>query len=158
MSDGWHVIMTRTRREQAAAAKLGDHGIETFLPLFRPDKRPSNVREGALVALFPSYLFARVSEQIWGAGRHVPEVVKVLPEIVPAGAIAHLRTINDNPWQEGMREPVYYPPGSRLRVNRGPFIGMVAALRSTDPVKRLAVLDFLLGTVEVRLADVELAG
>jgi transcription antitermination factor NusG len=126
----WIAIQSRPKHERIVAAHLRYRGYEEFLPTYESglQKEVGN----RLRPLFPGYLFCKFSPvNSGGSIVTVPGVVRILgyagnPCKVDEEDIAALRGImNYCP----DRKPIQYlEPGSRVRIVRGPLIGLTGTL------------------------------
>lgn len=58
----WFALYTRSHHEKSVAQRLGERGIESFLPLYRSERRWSNNRRPRLsLPLFPNYVFVHIA-------------------------------------------------------------------------------------------------
>src|SRR5271165_5739728 len=56
----WFAVHTRSRHEKVVAQEVRDHGITTFLPLVREERRWSDRRKVVESPLFTCYVFVKM--------------------------------------------------------------------------------------------------
>lgn len=146
----WYVIRAKLRKETVVERRIGDLGLEVFLPWLRCRRRVGSRYQWVLSPLFPGYLFCRLDLLLSGkAVRYAPgvkdfvkfgnriaevgeDVVQDIRDRCPGG-VAELRL---RPYQAG--EPVL--------VREGPFAGLGAIFeREMAGSDRVAILLELLG-------------
>lgn len=146
----WYVLRTKPRKESAVEKRLGDLGLEVFLPWLRLRRRIGTRFRWLLVPLFPSYLFCRLDIALSGkVSRYAPgvkdfvkfgsriaavedEVIKTLRGSCPGG----VAVIRPRPFRNG--EPIL--------IKEGPFAGLEAVFeREMVGSERVAILLELLG-------------
>ncbi|HNW78483.1 MAG TPA: transcriptional activator RfaH [Candidatus Competibacteraceae bacterium] len=149
----WFAVYSKPRREAEALEQLQRQGYVVFLPQVRRRVRQRGQWRDVVEALFPRYLFLRA---VLGADHLAPVrstrgVVGLVRfggrlQPVPASVIAELeRLCGDG---AGLLElPPPLPPGCRVRILQGPFMGCEAELLSQDGAQRALVLLRLLGQV-----------
>jgi transcription antitermination factor NusG len=74
----WVAVYTVARHEQAVARQLEERNIETFLPLYRSVHRWKDRKKEVELALFPSYVFVRMSTTHKLQVLQVPGVVHIV--------------------------------------------------------------------------------
>lgn len=138
----WFALKVRPRHEKIAAAALTGKGFETFLPLFRSERRWSDRMQRVDMPLFSTYLFCRfhLQDQSWILS--TPGFLHVVshgstPVPVEEAEIARVRVIVSSgmqvePWP-GMSL------GQRVRLEGGPLHGLEGALVEFRGSQRLIV-------------------
>jgi transcription antitermination factor NusG len=158
----WVAVYTVARHEKAAARQFEDRSIETFLPLYRSVHRWKDRKKEVELALFPSYVFVRISTTHKLQVLQVPGVVHIVSfngelAALPEQEIEALRNGLDN---QLCAEPCpYLRVGKRVRVIRGPMVGAEGILsRKKDKYRVVISVDVLMRSVavEVDIADLEL--
>src|SRR5881409_2808314 len=138
----WYALRIRSRHEKVIAATLFDKGYEVFLPLHRCKRRWSDRIKEMALPLFPGYLFCRFDLQ------------KRLPVLVTPG-ILHVVGIGKAPVALGEHEIAaiqsivasrlrvepwpFLEIGQRLRIERGPLMGVEGILVARKKPFRLVV-------------------
>lgn len=130
----WNAIHVRSRHEFRVEERLGNAGLEAFLPTM---ERLSNWKDRKKVVtfpLFPGYLFVHI-------GSEPRERLKVLktngvvrflgltnnePEPVPEEQIMSLKRLVDK--REKIDPYPYLKGGQRVRIKKGPLAGVEGTL------------------------------
>ena len=157
----WYALYTCARHEKWVAHQLQERCFESFLPLYRSVHQWKDRRKVVELALFPSYVFVRISS--WERIRvlQVPGVVQLvsfngIPAALPETEIQALRNGFD---QKLCAEPhPYLTAGRRVRVMRGPLLGAEGILIYHKGKSRVVItLDVLMRSVAVETdtADLE---
>jgi transcription antitermination factor NusG len=158
----WAAVYTVARHEKVVAQQLQERRIETFLPLYRSLRRWKDRRKEVELALFPSYVFVRISPANKLPVLQVPGVVSL---VTFNGAIAVLPEHEINALRNGLDQQVcaepcpYLKVGKRVRVVRGPMAGAEGILsRKKDRYRFVISVDVLMRSValEVDASDLEL--
>lgn len=141
----WYLIHTKIRQEQVALDNLERQGFECFFPRIRAEK----LRRGALQvvqeALFPRYLFIRLStgieSQSWSPIRSTAGVSRMVsfgqaPAKISDELVAGVRAKTD------AAEVVlrHFEPDEQVIVSDGPFVGVDAIYQTADGEGRVIVL------------------
>jgi transcription antitermination factor NusG len=158
----WVAVYTAARHEKAIARQFQQRRIETFLPLYRSVHRWKDRKKEVELALFPSYVFVRISTTHKLQLLQVPGVVHIVSfngelAAIPEQEINALRNGLDN---QLCAEPCpYLRVGKRVRVIRGPMAGAEGILsRKKDKYRVVISVDVLMRSVavEVDITDLEL--
>lgn len=160
--DGWYLIYTKPRQERLAGDNLERQGYPAYLPLVATRRR----REGRIAkvteALFPRYLFVRLSPERddWRPIRSTLGVVALVsfgdvPARVPDALVDMLRGRED---PTGLQDlpPVQLNPGDRVRVVEGALAGYEGVLRGRSGPDRVVVLLDIIGRANQVHVPVEL--
>ena len=59
-SASWYAVQTQARHERVIARRLGDYGVETFLPMVTETHRWSDRKKTVELPLFGCYLFVKI--------------------------------------------------------------------------------------------------
>lgn len=159
----WFATYTCSRHEKVVARQLAEREIETFLPLYRSWHRWKDRCKQVELALFPSYVFVRITPSQWLRVLQTPGVVSLVsfnggPAALPEQEINALR--------DGLENQVYAEPhpylqvGRRIRVVRGPMAGAEGILsRKKDKFRVVISIDALMRSIAVEVdgADLEVA-
>jgi len=154
----WHLIYTKPRSEQKALTHLDEQGYKTYLPKCRIQKMRKSRRVAVTEALFPSYLFIRLDDQLdnWAPIRSTPGVNKLvrfgqMPARVPDTFIDKLKANDD---EDGLQEIALpgFEPGDKVRLTDGPMAGLEAIYQTAKGSDRAMIMLDLLG----KLTRVEL--
>lgn len=138
----WFALRIRTRHERIVASALYEKGYEVFLPLYYTRRQWSDRIKEMALPLFPGYLFCRFDMQ------------KRLPVLVTPG-ILHVVGIGKAPVALGEHEIAaiqsivasrlraepwpFLEIGQRLRIERGPLMGVEGILVARKKPFRLVV-------------------
>ena len=158
----WVAVYTVARHEKAVARQFEERHIETFLPLYRSVHRWKDRKKEVELALFPSYVFARIVSSHKVRVLQVPGVVNIVSF---NGELAELPEQEINALRNGLDNQLYAEPcpylrvGKRVRVIRGPMAGAEGILsRKKDRYRVVISVDVLMRSVavEVDATDLEL--
>lgn len=163
--DRWYAVQTKPRREDEVVQWLAQRAaIPVFLPKLEALRRWRGQTIRRLEALFPSYLFVRMTlvPEAWQAVKWTPGVKRIVgtddvPIPVPDEAIdlikARCQVGDVVPWASGLH------PGCHVRIKDGPLAGLEGVFERMAPRgERVRVLLSLLRTparVEVDIVDLE---
>src|SRR5258708_6920821 len=157
----WYAVYTCARHEKCVAKQLQDRKLEKFLPLYRRVHRWKDRSKLVELALFPSYVFVRITPAERLRVLQVPGVVRLVslhgePVPIPEQEINALRKGLD---QQMCVEPhAYLHAGRRARVVHGPLTGAEGVLVQIKGRFRVVItLDVLMRSVavEVDASDIE---
>jgi transcription antitermination factor NusG len=160
----WYVVQAKARREAMAQRHLAGRGVEVFFPQLLLPRYLG--RPGETVPMFPGYLFVQlVLEDQFDAVRWSPGVQRFVggagtaPAVLDDEVVPFLRRAAT---AEGVIEArPNVDIGERVRINGGPFDGLVAVIqRPPDARGRVKVLmELLTGRlVSARLPVQQVAG
>ena len=158
----WVAVYTVARHEKTIARQFEERNIETFLPLYRSVHRWKDRKKEVELALFPSYLFVRISKD---RKLHVLQVPGVVDIVTFNGELAVLPEQEINALRNGLENQLYAEPcpylrvGRRVRVIRGPMACAEGILsRKKDKYRVVISVDVLMRSVavEVDATDLEL--
>src|SRR5262245_34132233 len=145
----WVVVNTHAHREHVEIDNLARHGLESYYTMAR--WRRSHARRITTVArpLFPSYLFVRIHPEM-GRWRPILSTLGVRTLVRfgdQLGVLDHrfieeLRKREEDGFIVRPAEP--YQVGQRVKLNGGPFDGIVAKIISLQDKDRIVVLMDLL--------------
>lgn len=155
MSD-WYLIHTKIRQERVALENLERQGFECFLPLIRVEKLRRGTLQVVQEALFPRYLFIRLSTglecQSWSPIRSTTGVSRLVtfgqvPAKLDDDLVTELR-IRTASEEVQLR---HFEPGEQVVLTDGPFVGVEAIYQMADAEGRVMVLLNILSK-QVKLA------
>ena len=146
MTQGWHVLWTRSNCEQVVHDQLAAHGFSLFLPTVQSWCRRGGVRRLARTPLFGGYVFLRhaIDKASYLTLCRARGLVRVLGDrwdqlaIVPDAEIEAIRKIVSS-GAPVMPHP-YLCRGQRVRVTRGPLADVEGIVVRSDPKKGLLVV------------------
>jgi len=160
----WFAVYTRSRHEKSVASKLGEKGVEVFLPLRKVLRRWKDRRKEIAIPLFSSYVFVRISLMEKLFVLKTPGVVQILsegskPMPIPDEQIEAIQKLVSS----GLKfDPYpYLKEGDHVSVVRGPLKGVTGILLgkrkqhllilSVDLIQQSAAL-------QVDISDTDVAG
>src|SRR5208283_787172 len=126
-SGNWYALYTCPRHEKRVAEQIEQRHISCFLPLYRSVRRWKDRRKELELALFPGYVFVRMSIENRLQVLQVPGVVRLVsfngqPAALPAQQIEALQ---DQLSGATRTEPhPFLRKGRRVRVRSGPMQGL----------------------------------
>jgi transcription antitermination factor NusG len=158
---GWWALYTRHQHEKTVADILSAKGFEVFLPLYESMRRWKDRNKMLSLPLFPCYVFVR-----GGMNRRLqvvttPGVHMVLSNgesaaIIPDAEIQAIRTTVEGPFQ--VEPHPFLKCGERVRVKRGPLLGVEGVLVRKKNLYRLVLSVEMVAqsiAVEIDASDVE---
>jgi transcription antitermination factor NusG len=127
----WYAVYTSANHEKKAAGEISRRGVESFLPLYKTVRRWSDRRVQIERPLFPGYVFVHLALQDRLKVLRVPGVVRLvgfgaLPAVLSNEQMEALRA--------GLNRPIkaephpYLTVGRRVRLKKGPFVGLEGIL------------------------------
>lgn len=139
----WYVVAVRSNFERSASFSLREKGYETFLPLYRVQRKWSDRRKEVELPLFPGYIFCRFDPGQRLPILQVPGVISIIgftgsgPTPVDEAEIRAVRTLLDShlpvgPWP-------FLREGSFVTVERGPLAGVEGIVVEVKSKFRLVV-------------------
>lgn len=158
----WYALHTRPRHEKLVVQRLGERGVETFLPVVTETHRWSDRKKSVQLPMFSCYVFARFipnrSERL-----QVLRVSGVLGLVgsqgegtpIPDEQIDAVRTLAEGvvPWSS---HP-FLKVGQRVRIRSGALNGMEGILVSRNGSDTLVIsVDALQRSLAVRVEGYDL--
>ena len=137
----WYAAYTLPRHEKVVAEQLEVRQVETYLPLYLSARRWAERRALVQLALFPGYVFVRITEGERIRVLDHPGVLRLVtfngrPAPLPDGEIERLRAA----LELGKAEPFpFLMPGKRVRVRSGPLAGLEGTILRRKGRMRLVV-------------------
>ena len=135
--DQWFALQVRTRMEPQVSTILRAKGYEEFLPTYTVKSRPF-----APQALFPGYLFCRITPQACGLLVTTPGVIRVVqfggkPAPIDPDEIYSIQLLVNSgaplcAW-DGLEV------GNKVRIEQGPLRGAMGILTSFRSKQRLII-------------------
>jgi transcriptional antiterminator RfaH len=145
----WCCARTELRSENKARHFLELNGYSSYVPLVRSQRIRRGRRSEKIEPLFPSYIFISIQDGRWWTARWCVGVLAVImsgdqPAHVPDRVLDEIRRREvhgavELPEAPGLRA------GDRVRVTRGPLVGLGGLYAGQAPHERVAVLLTLLG-------------
>ena len=160
----WYAVHIKSRHEFVAYGELGRKGVDAFLPSVIKTRQWKDRKKRVQFALFPGYLFVRISSQQeeYRSVLKTKGVVafvcldKTSPTLVPSEEMAVLKAMLES----GMELDIYphLRDGARVRVKRGPLSDAEGVLERRESRNLFVVNIEILGRsvgVEVLPEDIE---
>ena len=157
----WYALYTCARHEKRVAEQIERRKMSCYLPLYRSVRRWKDRRKVLELALFPGYVFVRMSLSDKLKVLEVPGVVQFVsfdgrPAALPAEEIEALRNRLSG---EAKIEPhPYLRAGRRVRVRSGPLQGLEGVIvRRKDRCRLVFSIDLIQRSlaIEVDEADID---
>jgi len=136
----WYALRVRSRHEDAVARHLEARGLESFLPLYRSQRRWSDRLKEIEVPLFPGYVFCHFNLINRLPILTIPGVVHVvgvgkIPAPIDESEIAGIQVavksgLPTEPWPS-------LCVGDRVRIEHGPLGGVEGTLLGVRGSQRL---------------------
>jgi transcription antitermination factor NusG len=157
----WLVVHTWSRHEKSVCEQLQAKQIETFLPLYRSNKRWKNGQVGVQLPLFAGYLFVRIHTQNQLPVLQTPGVARFVgfgskPASVSEAEIAQLEAAVMS--GTAVSPHPFLTIGENVRICSGPLTGMKGILLRDKRGQRIILSVELISrsiSVELDCADVE---
>jgi transcription antitermination factor NusG len=142
----WHVLWTRSNCEQLVEGQLAAKGFEVFLPRIEQWSGRGSSRGRARIPMFPGYLFLRAAVDMtsYVEVSKARGLVRILGSAwnrlaaVPREEIEAIeKTVRSH--LPAMPYP-YLKHGQRVRITRGPLVGVEGIFVHSEPRTGLLVL------------------
>ncbi|MCU0473290.1 MAG: UpxY family transcription antiterminator [Bacteroidales bacterium] len=139
----WYAIYTHPRAEKLVFTRLGESGIETFLPLIQTIRKWSDRKKLVEKPLLSSYVFVKVKPKEFPLVYRTTGVVKFVsfegqPVAIPQNQIDNLKLlINSDAEIEVTGESI--AKGDNVEVVSGSLIGLTGELIKVKGKKRVVV-------------------
>lgn len=151
----WYLVHSKPNGEAVAEQNLVRQGYEVYLPRLLQYFRRAGRRHQRISALFPRYLFLRVTDGQDALApvrstRGVSGIVRFGNDfaIVPELVVHDIRRRADPDTGMHRLAPEPVPgPGARIRVSDGPFEGLEGVFQRRVGQDRVAVLLTVLGRI-----------
>ncbi len=142
----WYLVYSKVHQERTALDNLQRQGYESYLPLVVRKASSKRSARASKQALFPRYLFVRLSDQHdnWGPLHSTIGVARLVrfgdePARVPTDFIDFLKN-RENPDGLQALSPVALQPGDRVRIADGPLSGYEAIFEAPTGNEQVNVL------------------
>ncbi len=157
----WYAAYTCGHHERRVAEQLEARGFEYFLPTYRSVRQWKDRRKELQVALFPSYVFVRMTLRERLAVLQVPGVVDLVSF---AGVPAPLPDPEIEALRNGISDAVKIEPhpylrvGRRVRIACGPLAGIEGILvRRKNNLRVVISIALIRSSVAVEVAENDVA-
>jgi transcription antitermination factor NusG len=137
----WYVLFVRSNQEKRIATRLGNAGVEHFLPCYLSQRQWKDRRVTLEMPLFPGYLFVRLPLSERMKVLTVPNVVSLVgsgsaPSVIPDDEICWIRTGTEH--GNAMPHPVVQA-GERIVIAQGALAGLEGILLRMQNKTRVLV-------------------
>jgi transcription antitermination factor NusG len=142
----WHALWTQSHCERLVHDQLVQKDFRPFLPHVHTWSRRGGVRRLIRVPMFSGYLFLRhvMDKRAYLEVRQARGLVRVLGDRWDRLAVIPDDEMNAIGKVAASERPVFVHPylreGQRVRITRGPLVGVEGILLETKPVKGLLVV------------------
>ena len=154
----WYALRVRSRHENTVASHLHARGFESFLPVYKSQRRWSDRFKEIDLALIPGYVFCQFNALDRLPILSVPGIVHVVgtgrtPVAIDESEIAALRTavksgLARQPWP-------FLQIGHKVRIEQGPLCGIEGILLGFRGHQRLVLsITLLQRSVAVEVDEV----
>jgi len=160
-ADGrWYVLYTCPRHEKRVAAQIERRSISCFLPMYRSVRRWKDRRKELELALFPGYVFVRMSLERKLQVLDLPGVVRLVsfngqPAALSAEEIEALQSRLSSAFK--IEPHPYLSRGRRVRVRSGAMQGLEGIfVRRKDRCRVVFSIDLIQRSVAVEVDEADL--
>jgi transcription antitermination factor NusG len=157
----WFAVYTTPRHEKHASEILAERQIETFLPLYRANRRWKKSSPVVLdLPLFPTYVFVRIVRQARGVVLGTPGVLSIVGSSKEAWPLPELEidALRSGLLERKIEPHPYLVVGERVRIMAGVMAGVEGVLvRKKNDLRVVLSLDTIMRSVavEVNADDIE---
>lgn len=148
----WYVANVRIHHEKKVAERLGEMGIETFVPVQQEIHQWSDRRKLVRAVLLPMmvFIYADPKERMLALTLSTVSRYMVLrgegkPVVIPDDQMARFRFMLDYSEEAISMNSSILTRGEKVRVIKGPLTGLIGELVTMDGKKKIAVRLDLLG-------------
>lgn len=159
-SSPWYVLYTCPRHEKSVATQIERRNFSCFLPVYRSVRRWKDRRKELELALFPGYVFVRMSLENKLRVLEVPGVVRLVsfngqPASISAGEIETLQNRLSGALE--VEPHPYLRKGRRVRVRSGAMQGLEGIIvRRKDRCRVVFSIDLIQRSVAVEVDEADL--
>jgi transcription antitermination factor NusG len=156
----WYALYTAPRHEKHLAQQMERRSIPCFLPLYRSVRRWKDRRKQLDLVLFPGYIFVQVALQSRVQVLQLPGAVHLVtfngqPAPLPNDEIEALRKRLSG--SANIEPHPYLRTGRRVRVRRGPMVGLEGiVVRRKDCCRVVFSIDLIMRSVAVEVDEDDL--
>jgi transcription antitermination factor NusG len=156
----WYAVYTCARHEKRVAEEMERRQLHGFVPLYRATHRWKDRRKEVVLALFPSYVFVHLALPDRLRVLEIPGVVSLVGS---QGRPTPLAAEEIEPFRRAagsvqMEPHPYLRTGHRVRLRRGPMVGLEGVLlRRKEGLRLIVSIEILMRSVAVEVdeSDVE---
>lgn len=166
----WAAAYCEPRKEFQAQGEIQKHGFETFLPVLSRTKMIHKKRVLLTEPIFTRYCFAAMPlnaiSEAYSKIKRCRGVLYLLegpkgPSAVPNEVIEKFRHAERHGAFDFTKPKAEFAKGDEVKIQEGPFAGLIAKVRSASPSKRVKLLMRLLGgdvPLEMSAEDLQKVG
>lgn len=160
----WLALYTRMHHEKKVRDRLTDRGIECFLPIQTVVRQWSDRKKKVDKVLISMMIFVHVDAREQSQVLQVPSVMRYMvlrgehgPAVIPKRQMEYFRFMVDQSDVDVSFSAECLQPGQKVRVIKGPLMGLVGELVTVGGKSSVAIRVEMLGCalVEVTLSMVE---
>lgn len=151
-SKRWYVANVRIHHEKKVAERLGEMGIETFVPVQQEIHQWSDRRKLVRAVLLPMMVFVHADPKERMLALTLSTVSRYMvlrgegkPVVIPDDQMARFRFMLDYSEEAISMNSSTLTRGEKVRVIKGPLTGLVGELVTMDGKSKVAVRLDLLG-------------
>ncbi|MGQ9621031.1 MAG: UpxY family transcription antiterminator [Bacteroidales bacterium] len=139
----WYAVYTKPRTEKKVFSRLGEAGVEVFLPLMKTLMQWSDRKKFVEKPLLSSYVFVRTRPKFFPVVYHTTGVVRLVtfegrPVAIPQYQIDNLRLLINSD-AEIKISTEKYEKGDMVEITSGSLKGLRGELVRTGSGKRLVI-------------------
>ena len=156
----WYALYTAPRHEKHLVRQMEQRSIPCFLPLYQSVRRWKDRRKQLNLVLFPGYVFVQIALQSRVQVLQLPGAVRILtfngqPAPLPNDEIEALRKRLSG--RAKIEPHPYLRAGRRVRVRRGPMVGLEGIIvRRKDCCRVVFSIDLIKRSVAVEVDEADL--
>ncbi len=154
----WYAVYTCVRHEKKVAEQMERRRMQGFVPLYRATHRWKDRRKEVVLALFPGYVFVHLALQDRLRVLEIPGVVSLVgsqdkPTPLAAEEIEPFRRAAGS---VPMEPHPYLRTGLRVRLRRGPMVGLEGILlRRKEGLRLVVSIEILMRSVAVEVDEMD---
>jgi transcription antitermination factor NusG len=139
----WYALQVRSQYEKTAVSILSSKGYETFLPLYKAQRIWSDRRKEVELPIFPGYVFCKFDLENYDLRVITTSGVVAIvgygknPAAIDEGELQALRRVIET--QRRIEPFPFYRLGDRVRIEKGPLMGIEGVLVSIKNADRLVI-------------------
>ena len=158
----WYVTYTLPRHEKAVASRLLMEEVETYLPLYRAERRWNLRKVKVELPLFPGYVFVRMLTTDRVRVLAQPGVIRLVGSNGRAAALpdSEIETLRSTLAIYRAEPYPYLTAGKKIRIRSGPFTGLEGKIvRRKGKMGLVASIDLIQRSIllELDAAEADLA-
>jgi len=148
----WYAVVTRPKAEKKVYARLLEMNFNSYLPLVVSIKQWSDRKKRVESPLIPSYVFVKTEERNLSMILGELGVVRVFkflkkPAVILESEIEILKILVNDSENVTVLDAVNFCKGERVKIMKGPFLGMEAECIQFQGKHRIIIRTVALGVV-----------